>query len=279
MKNKIRFTNYMILFTLVIGIMSCDTDESSDLYVKPAEIVETTSLVFHYKGVAYSVELVIDSNGDYIYKDLPKELEVLENIETLATVVSGDQTYFFDNEQESLDYFFDEKSVRSDRAARSSSFRVSEFNTYVRAFEHDNFNGRKLNISKGYQLRDLRKVSFNDVMSSIGIDTQYQNIYNGDVVTLYEHKDFGGKSLKFVCEYDNTKCHFISGDSYNMIPGRTFRGHRKFRSLSFNLFRKWADKVSSIDVKFGGTSVVPPNPPGGGGGGGGTIGEDPVNHK
>ena len=58
-----------------------------------------------------------------------------------------------------------------------------------------------------------------------------------------------------------------------------FYGHLKFREISFKLFNKWADKASSIDVKFGGVSVTPRYPSSGGGGyggGGGGIEDDPI---
>jgi hypothetical protein len=257
-----------------------DTLETS---AEDSKAVETISYVFQYKDVEYTIEFGIDSNGDLIDREFPEELAKLDRIETLATVAAGEKIYFFDTEQESIDYFTGGKDLKRSASSMSASgsrfFSVSEFNYNVRAFEHDYFNGKKLNITKGYQLRDLSLVGFNDIMSSIGIETLYQNIYVGDLVTLYENKNFGGKSLKFICEFADkpNKCQLISGDSNNMIPGKAYRGHPKFRDIKFNLLRRWADKVSSIDVKFGGSSVVPPYPPSGGGGGGsGEAPKDPI---
>ena len=111
--------------------------------------------------------------------------------------------YVFDSEQESVDYFWAGKDAHrpanSMSANGSRSFSVSEFNYNVRAFEHDYFNGKKLTITKGYQLRDLSMVGFYDIMSSIGVEVFYQNIYGGDKVTLYEHKNFGGNSIAVIC--------------------------------------------------------------------------------
>lgn len=289
MKQK-RILRLTLLAIFLIGMHSCSTEESInsideiESIEEQAAIEETVNLVFHYKGVEYPLEVGIDINEEFVFPEIPDELLVAKNKENLATVVSGDQIYLFDNEQSSIEYFSNQKTAKSSNfnrsAARGRSFSVSDFNRFVRAYEHDNFTGKKLNITQGYQLRDLKRIGFNDIMSSIAIDTQYQNIYNGDLVTLYEHKDFKGKSLKFTCETDKVRCHYISGNSNNMEPGRTYRGHRKFRMISFKLFNKWADKTSSIDVKFGGSSVVPRYPStGGGSSGGGTPRPDPINYK
>lgn len=275
MKQSKKVLKFVFMLFFLIVITSCSKEEVViDSTGELPETSETASLVYNYKGIDYPIQVEIDGNGEYIFQELPEELKKLENIETLATVVEGNKLYFFDNEQESLDHFYDEKTAKSSNSdalrSGSSYFDVSAFNRNVRAYAENWSNGKKLTITQGYQLRDLTKVGFNDVMSSIAIDTEYQNVYVGDVVTLYEHKDFEGRSLKFICEFQWSEpfCQFISGASHNMIPGRLYRGYGKFRHIPFKLVRRWADKVSSIDVKFGGSSVVPPYPSGGGGGGG-----------
>ncbi len=280
---KINFFYFIITLSFLGTAMSCSSEETIEETI--SSTIESSSVTLNYKGNEYVIEVTTDDNGDFILPDtLPHEIEELEFVENLATVISGDKIYFFDTEQEVTTFYNQSINIqeisRTANSSRSNSFDVNRFNRNVRAFEHDFFNGKKLNITRGYQLRDLTLIGFNDIMSSIAVDAQYQNPFVGDEVILYEHKDFRGRSLRFTCELERRDCLFIDGNSNNLIPGQTYRGNPRFRSIPFKLFRKWADKVSSINVKFGTVSVVPPYPSsgggrtGGGGSGGGGISSD-----
>ena len=278
-KIKIFYSITALLFLTLI--ISCSPEDSAEIEESDLSAIEETTLTFHYQGKQFVINVTSDANGDFIFPEtLPSEIEQLETVENLATVVSGNQIYFFDNQEASAEFFgYARKDILFGGQLSSGRppFSVSRFNRDVRAYEHDFFNGRKLNITRGHQLRNLTSIGFNDVMSSIAIDTQYQNPFVGDIVILYEHKDFRGRSLSFTCELETRDCLFISGNSNNLIPSQTYRGNAKFRNIHFKLFRRWADKVSSIDVRFGGVSAVPPYPSSGGGGtGGGGGGGDPI---
>ncbi|XLS29173.1 hypothetical protein ACJD0Z_18500 [Flavobacteriaceae bacterium M23B6Z8] len=239
-----------------------------------------------YKGQTYTIS--VDNDG--IPLEIPKALEVLDEIETLATVVTGDQTYYFDTRKEADDYFdaligFTKPTGAKGSTTQRRTFSTNVFNDNVHVYEHDYYGGRKLRITSGHHLRNLSLAGFNDIISSVAINGTYQNIYNGDKVTFYEHKDFGGKSISFLCEFNNsTRCQLVPRPTgyfpYDLGPSNiVYRGHLKFREISFKLFNKWADKASSIDVKFGGVSVTPRYPSSGGGGyggGGGGIEDDPI---
>jgi uncharacterized membrane protein YgcG len=274
-----RLKNLIYGLSLAILFASCSKEEGVN------ETLENSMSVF-YNGKTFSIK--VDEEGNI--QELPKELEVLESIETLATVVTGDQHYFFNTRQEADDYFdaiigFAKPTGAKGATTQRRTFDTNVFNDNVHVYEHDYYGGRKLRITQGYHLRNLANVGFNDIISSVAINGTYQNIYNGDKVTFYEHKDFGGKSISFLCEYDNkpNKCLLVPRPPgyfpYAMGPSNiVYRGHYRFRDISFNLFNKWADKASSIDVKFGGSSVVPSYPSSGGGGssGGGSGGEYPI---
>lgn len=276
------FKNLMYCFLAVTFFGSCTEKEDA------IDVSENTMNVV-YKGQTYSI--AVDNEGNAL--EVPKELEILDQIETLATVVTGAQTYYFDTREEADDYFdtmigFEKPTGAKGASTQRRSFSVAQFNDNVHVYENDFYGGRKLRITRGYHLRNLTNAGFNDIISSVAINGTYQNIYNGDKVTFYEHKDFGGKSISFLCEYDNepNKCLLVPKPPgyfpYAMGPSNiVFRGHYRFRDISFKLFNKWADKASSIDVKFGGSSVTPSYPSSGGGGysggggsGGGSGGDD-----
>ncbi|WP_340063459.1 hypothetical protein [Ascidiimonas aurantiaca] len=287
---KIKSLSVFFMFLSLALLVSCSNEETLDpLEASALDTIEETTLTVYYKGKQFVIPTTTDANGDMVLPEVfPKELENLEAVENLATVVSGEYIYFFDSEEEADAYFafnsIDGMQQKATASVGRTSFNVTLFNHNVLAYEHDHFQGKKLNITQGYQLRDLTLVGFNDIMSSIGINTLYQNIYNNDEVALYEHKDFKGKVLKFKCELETPHCKYISlpfANSLSHSYGDEHRGHWKFRSIPIGIFNKWADKVSSINVKFATISVVPPYPSSGGGGGfggggGGDLGDLPI---
>ena len=267
---------FFMLSSLALLVACSNEDSLTSLEESAVDPIEETTLTIYYKGKQFILPTTTDANGDMVLPEIfPKELENLEAVENLATVVAGEEIYFFDSEEEADAYFafnsIDGMQQKASASVSRSSFSVTRFNHNVLAYEHDNFQGKKLNITQGHQLRNLTLVGFNDIMSSIGVNTIYQNIYGGDKVTLYEHKDFRGKSLSFTCEFETSHCKYLTLSFANGLSqsyGDEHRGHWKFRSIPISLFNKWADKVSSINVKFGTISVVPPYPSSGGGGGG-----------
>ncbi len=253
--------NFLLIMISFLFVISCTDEVNETFEASSNEPQYDYSEKIHYQGVVYEIKYKRTPDGGLeTVSDIPDILSKLENLPELATVIENDEIYFFDDLKSQFEFYnldyeayihSNAKGLSDDPA--KANFSVSLFNDGVRAYEHDNFSGKRLHINSVNDLRNLKSVNFNDVMSSVAVWTHYPTYpfvsqpHNGDYVIFFEHSDWKGKSLAFKGDPLFT---YVGGD------GRQYRGHHKFRDLKMTWLSRWADKVSSIDVLIANLSIV-----------------------
>lgn len=247
---------FITLLSACVLLVSCNS-ENEDLTNNAPEISEADFVqTFHYDGIAYEIGFKENEEGEFEpITELPSILKALEDVDDLATVVSDNDIYYFDNLKAQFEYFgMDYEKLLNSRIENQknetirASFSPSAFNDGVRAFEHDNWTGRRLYVNSIEDMKNLTRVGFNDKMSSVAISVNYQfRPHLGDKVIFYFDSNWRGRSLSFI----STQLWYVP----SVMPLQ-FRGHNSFRKIKYGFFKTYADKISSIDVVIGGSSIV-----------------------
>ncbi|CAZ96613.1 hypothetical protein [Zobellia galactanivorans] len=263
--NRITIIPLLVAFLVI----SCSKDSNENYSDSTLKIQPDFTQKIYYKNNTYEIGFKENGEGEYhpITK-IPMELQNLEEKPNLATVIDGDDIYLFDDEKSKFAFYnMDYSAIITSRknnltsktnkneasalaAGPSISFTVSNFNANVLCFEDIHYKKEKLIISNFSQLRDLHPLKFGNKISSLRINTafvySYPNHSERRKIIFYQHPEFDGRSIEFYTNYRLP------------APYTNYFGHRDLTKLKHGFLNlsNWNDKISSIDVIQGNTSLI-----------------------
>jgi len=256
-----------ILLLLLLGTFISCNNENTDLELETPLEGSNLIVTAHYKGNSYEIPFNVDESGEIqLASDLPDALSNLDDIEELAVVEEGDTVFFFDNEREKFEYFnlnYDEllqsrekllnslKNISTNKVNATNLSVINDFNTYVGAYEAGNFRQRRMRMNSLADFGDFRRPGFNDIMSSVEIESCYVLGTCGTPssrrsIIFYEAGFFRGRSWEA---------------SRSRIPGRIEFGSADLSRVRFGGFigfftRSFNDRFSSVDIVVSGRSQI-----------------------
>jgi len=283
----------LLAISAVMILSSCQQDDINET----SSSDDLVSFTFHYHGESYKLEFLDEGENLTLISEIPEALKNLGELPELATVVIDDSYYFFDNEREKFEYYGHDYSLlvssreeplideESDVAVgkngplinKSSSSNCcnhyADFKQMANMYLDSYWGGARMNLSYISQLKNLKNANFNDKISSMRVDPPFFNplnisgFYYGAPNTrrliAYEHANFGGRSYE------------LAGNKF--YGGIIYVGHRRLKSQVFGFLgtKNWNDRISSFDILFNNSSVIPSGGSGSGGSGGGGTGGGP----
>lgn len=237
-----------LLVFIGIAFISCENEDEVGI---PDNTPNLKSISFIYEGVTYSSTYEFDKDSLMVFDN--NEVEVLyarlDSMPELATYVhSNGMVEYFDNSE-----LAQAKMGGNSIDMNTPKLRVSASGS-ISLFEHENMGGKSVGYSFvysavapyfGVSVPFLEKyypipaavtyVNFNDMTSSFSVNLS--GAYRQCNVTLYEHKNYGGKSLSFTFYYPNSPFKINNLGDYKIKNGSLF-SHSK----------SWHDQASSLKV-------------------------------
>jgi hypothetical protein len=242
----------LYVLVLLSLFFSCQSDEAENEKIAP-----TLKLEFTYDGVLYSSAYHYSSDSIVIVDDeeVSEVYNKLMGNEQLATVVGedGEIVYYDDYKyvEESLPQLLTTKSYIS--ASISLSLYLYEHAGYTGSFfRYDNENsfihvpsmGNPCMICKPFNLdNEITSIIANfSYMEGFGLSGAITPRPSGAALTIFEHGNYGGKSLTF-------RSRFISSGRGSL----KINCLRDYKMKSGGLFSKsvsWNDQMSSVKLNL-----------------------------
>lgn len=241
----------LFLFVFIgIGLFSCQNEDGVEI---PDNISNLKVVSFIYEGMTYSSTYKFDKDSLMVFDDSDVEALYarLDSLPQLATYIHSDGLIeYFDNSE-----LAQAKMGGNSIDLNTPKLRVSASGS-ISLFEHENMGGKSVNYSFEYSsvapyfgvsVPFLEKyypipsavtyVNFNDMTSSFTVNLG--GSYRQCNVTLYEDKNYGGKSLSFTFFYPNSPFKINNLGDYKIKNGSLF-SHSK----------SWHDEASSLKVSI-----------------------------
>ncbi|MFV0535865.1 MAG: hypothetical protein ACK5M3_00670 [Dysgonomonas sp.] len=249
----------LCLLVFVSLFFSCQNDEGEYEKVTP-----DLKLEFSYDGVLYSSAYHYSSDSIVIVDDekVSEVYSMLMENEQLATVVGEDGGIVYYDNYESVDGIL-RKSLDT-KNTKSTSANLSLY-----LYEHIGYTGNVVNESGSSEVNiatleyyywniGLSRQSANDKVTSIIANFSYRSsdpiignsIPSGAVLTIFEHKDYGGKSLSFKSRFTSYNGVLGMVNNSGQIKVNTLIDYKMKSGGLFHSDTSWNDQMSSAKFTF-----------------------------
>lgn len=247
----------LYLLVLVSLFYSCQNDEGEYEKTTP-----TLKLEFTYDGVLYSSAYHYSSDSIVILDDekVSEVYNMLMANEQLATVVGEDGGIVYYDNYESVEGAF--LQMLNTKNMKSTSANLSLY-----LYEHIGYTGNVYSYSGSSQIyvdnlgnpcKICIPASLNDQVTSIIANFSFKgdaytpspSIPSGASLTIFEHIDYGGKSLTFKSRFTSYNGVAPMIDNSGQIKINTLIDYKMKSGGLFHSDTSWNDQMSSAKFTF-----------------------------
>ncbi|WP_299311638.1 hypothetical protein [uncultured Aquimarina sp.] len=188
----------IILMTLVFLISSCSKEEIST----QTNSEQQNEVTIFYNGISYTTQG--DDNDAIDYSKLNEEIKTALLTAHVFDLEEENEIYLFDTTEE-LDAFFEvpnQNNVNEQKRIPVGTVRTEFFKyQYYRSYNSNGAIQFPIKLNNGFSVAELRdqqpatnNTKWHDRISSLHITNSLEKTF---YVRLYEHKNYGGRTLTF----------------------------------------------------------------------------------